>query len=82
MSATQSLVIILGSLKLKKSETENHPGEIEDSEVIWNSDDFDNFRSNTTRNSPVTCAFYFDLVSRSVLNHLFGIQLDSKKNYF
>ena len=74
MSATQPLVIRLGSRKIKKSENENHPREIEDSEVIYNSDDFDIFRSNTARNSPVTYAFYFDLVSRSVLKNLFGIQ--------
>ena len=76
MSATQKLVIRIGSRKFKKLENENHPREIEDSQVIWNSDDFYNFRSKTARNSTVTCVFYFYLVSRFVLNQLFGIQLD------
>ena len=79
MSATQPLVIRLGSRKFKSLENDSHPGEVEKGEVIWNSDDCSNFRASTAKNSPATSAFYFDLVCKAVLKYLFGVQLDTKK---
>ena len=80
MNATQPLVIRLGSRKFKSLENDDsHPGEVEKGEVIWNSDDCSNFRTATARNSPATCAAYFDMVCKAVLKYLFGVQLDAKK---
>ena len=74
----QPLVVRLGSRKLKKL----HPGEVEEGEVIWRSNCGKNFRVETAKNNPAKFAYYFNFMCKAVLKHLFGLNLDRKKEVF
>ena len=78
-SYSQPLIVRLGSRKLSSIGKNAHSAKFEDSTVIWNSNDCPRFRLLTAMKSPATCAAYFDLVCKSVLKYLFGVELDSKK---